>query len=378
MRFLHISDLHIGKRLHEFPLAEEQRYMLERVLDIVDERQPNGVLISGDVYDKSIPSTDAVGMFDDFLVALCDRGVRTFVIAGNHDSAERLSFGSRIMASGGVHICGSYNGETVPITVLNGEEECNVYMLPFVRPASVRRFFDCEIESYTDALAAVIERMNIDPKRNNILLAHQMVVGAECSGSEDVSVGGVDGVSASVFEKFDYVALGHIHRAQRCGSERVRYCGSPMKYSLSEATDTKSAILLTLSRSGELTTEQIPIPPLHDMHRLRGSYDELMSREFYEGKPYREDYVGITLTDEDDVPDAMARLHTVYHRLLTISYDNNRTRNGNTTADGASSCSVSPCQLFSEFYELRNGRPLGADAEEHVKDIIDEIWGCEE
>lgn len=378
MRFLHISDLHIGKRLHEFSLAEEQRYMLERVLDIVDERRPNAVLISGDVYDKSIPSTDAVGIFDDFLVALCDRGVETFVIAGNHDSAERLSFGSRIMASSGIHICGSYNGQTVPITVTDGDEECDIYMLPFVRPASVRRFFECEIESYTDAIAAVIGRMNVDPKRRNILLAHQMVVGAECSGSEDISVGGVDGVSASVFADFDYVALGHIHRAQRCGSERVRYCGSPMKYSLSEASDTKAAVLLTLSGSGELTTEQIPIPPLHDMHRLCGSYDELMSREFYEGTSYREDYVGITLTDEDDVTDAMARLRTVYHRLLTINYDNARTRGGSTVADGATSRSASPIELFAEFYELRNGKALSADAEEHMKESIDKVWGCRE
>jgi exonuclease SbcD len=293
--------LHLGKRLHETSLIEDQEAILTQIIEIIEIEKPNGILIAGDIYDKSVPSAEAVQLFDYFLVELVKRKMEVFVISGNHDSPERIAFGSKIMDVSGVHLSPVYNGDIKPITLKGENEEVDVYMLPFIKPSHVRRFYDEEeISSYTDAVRVAIEKMHIDKARNNVLVTHQFVTGATRSDSEE-SVGGTDNVDASVFSDFDYVALGHLHKPQNCGSNRIRYCGTPLKYSFSEARDEKSVTVLTMGEKGVNDVRTVPLTPMRDMHEIKGTYEELTARSFYDGTTYRDDYMRITLTDEEDV-----------------------------------------------------------------------------
>ena len=375
MKLIHLSDLHLGKRLNEFSLLEDQVYILMKILNVIDEERPDAVLISGDVYDKSVPSAEAVELLDDFLVRLAERRLQVFVISGNHDSPERLAFGGRLMDESGVHLSPVYSGHVKPLTLEDGFGPVNIYMLPFVKPGHVRRFFPEEkIESYTDALAVAIRDMQPDFSQRNVLLAHQFVTGAERSESEELTIGGLDNVDASVFDGFDYVALGHIHAPQDIGSARIRYCGTPLKYSFSEAKQQKSVTVAELGEKGSLTLRTVPLSPKRDMVELRGHYDELMSRRFYEGTGWQEDYVHITLTDEEDVPEAMARLRSVYQNLMKLDYDNARTRH-TAQIDGAEGAeSKSPMELFSEFFEKQNGRAPSDEQRALLSKLMETIW----
>lgn len=373
MKLIHLSDLHLGKRLNEYSLIEDQEYMLSRVLEIIDRESPDGVLIAGDIYDKSIPTAEAIRLFDDFITGLSERNIPAFVISGNHDSAERLSFGSRLMGASGIYFSGVYEGKTPSISLYDDNGEVRIYMLPFFKPQQARRFHGDGIESYTDAIRASIEAMEIDPSVRNVLIAHQFVTGSGRSDSEEISVGGADEVDISVFGGFDYVALGHLHRPQNCGDERVRYCGSPLKYSFSEAGDVKSVTVVKLAEKGNLTVRTVPIPAMRDMVELRGKYDELMQISFYEGTSYREDYVRITLTDENDVPDAIGRLRVVYRNLMKLDYDNERTRKGADEFELPVE-KRTPFELFSEFFEMQNNKPMSKEQADLAMELIEDIW----
>ncbi len=380
MKLIHLSDLHLGKRLNEFSLLEDQKYILLRILQVIDDEQPDAVLIAGDVYDKSVPSAEAVELFDDFLVRLSGRSYRgrklqTFVISGNHDSPERLAFGGRLMAGSGIHLAPVYSGKVDPIPLEDEYGRVNIYMLPFVKPVHVRRFFpEVKIESYTDALRTAVEGMATDPAERNVLIAHQYVTGAVRSESEETYVGGLDNVDVSVFEGFDYVALGHIHGPQDIGSPRVRYCGTPLKYSFSEALHIKSVTVADLGEKGDLRVHTIPLQPKRDMAELRGTYEELMRRSFYENTGRQEDYVRITLTDEEDVPEAMARLRVVYPNLMKLDYDNTRTRHAGQIDGAVDAETRSPLELFSEFYEKQNGCMPGEEQTALLTKLIETIW----
>ena len=374
MKLMHLSDLHLGKRLNEFSLLEDQAYILLKILNVADEERPDAVLIAGDVYDKSVPSAEAVELFDDFLVRLSERKTQVFVISGNHDSPERLAFGGRLMDASGVHLSPVYSGHVEPVTLTDSFGPVSFYMLPFVKPSHVRRFFQEEtIENYNDALKVAIGDMKLNAGGRSVLIAHQFVTGAERSESEEVSVGGLDNVDALVFDGFDYVALGHIHGPQNI-NERVRYCGTPLKYSFSEAKHNKSVTMVELGEKGALAVRTVPLIPKRDMLELRGRYEELMRRSFYENTNYQEDYVHITLTDEEDVPEAMGRLRVVYRNLMKLSYDNTRTRHA-SQIDGAEDLDTkSPMDVFSEFYEKQNGTGLSEEQESFLKILIDKIW----
>ncbi|MCR5665106.1 MAG: exonuclease SbcCD subunit D [Oscillospiraceae bacterium] len=380
MKLIHLSDLHLGKRVNEFSMLDDQRFILDRILAVIDGEEPDAVLIAGDVYDKSVPSAEAVELFDDFLVRLAARRFRgrplqTFVLSGNHDSPERLAFGGRLMDASGVHLAPVYGGRVEPFALTDEFGEVRFYMLPFVKPVHVRRFFpESGVESYTDALSAAVRAMKLDGSVRSVLMAHQFVTGAERSESEEISVGGLDNVDASVFEGFDYVALGHIHGPQNIGSERVRYCGSPLKYSFSEAAQEKSVTVVELGGKGSLRIRTVPLKPKRDLTELRGRYEELMRRSFYEGKPWQEDYVHITLTDEDDVPEAMARLRTVYRNLMKLDYDNARTRHTAQIDAAAETDRKSPLELFGEFYEKQNGEKPNDAQLALLSGLIEEIW----
>ena len=374
MKFVHLSDLHLGKRVNEYSMLEDQEYILTKIINIIDDEKPAGVIIAGDVYDKSIPSAEAVQMFDDFLTRLAKRNLQVFIISGNHDSPERMSFGSRLMDQSGIHISQVYSGKIEPFALKDEHGIINVYMLPFVKPAHVKRFSDESIESYTDAIRVAVAEMNVDQSARNLLITHQFVTGATRSESEDISVGGSDNVDVSVFDGFDYVALGHIHSPQNCTSERVRYCGTPLKYSFSEAKDNKSVTVVEIAEKGSLSVETISLVPMRDMVEIKGRYNEIILKSFYENTSYQEDYIHITLTDEEDIVDAIGKLRTVYHNLMKLDYDNKRTRSV-SQVDGAVDVETkTPIELFSDFYELQNNQPMSDEQKAFVEDLIEQVW----
>ncbi len=374
MKFIHLSDLHLGKRVNEYSMLEDQEYILKEIISIIDKERPDAVIIAGDVYDKPVPSGEAVMLFDGFLNQLADRKIHTFIISGNHDSPERMSFGAHLILESGIHISGAYDGKVKPVALDDEYGTVNVYMLPFIKPANVRRFIDGEISSYTDALGAVISGLDIDKYERNLLITHQFVTGASRTDSEDITVGGTDNVDASVFDDFDYVALGHIHRPQNCTSERIRYCGSPLKYSFSEANDKKGVTVVELLDKGNLSLRVVPLVPMRDMVELRGEYQDLMKKSFYENTSYREDYTHITLTDEEDIMDAIGRLRTVYHNLMKLDYDNARTRSSAVIEKIDEVERKSPIDLFSDFYELQNNKPMSEEQSHFMKNLIERVW----
>ena len=379
MKLIHLSDLHIGKRVNEYSMLEDQEYILKEILGIIDAEAPDGVIIAGDVYDKAVPSAEAVALFDEFLFKLAKRKLSVFVISGNHDSPERIAFGGRLMETSGIYISPVYDGKTEPITLSDEYGNVNIYMLPFIKPIHVRRYNEnAEIASYTDALRVAIEGMNVDEPERNVMITHQFVTGSERTESEEISVGGTDNVDVAVFEKFDYTALGHIHRAQNCSSEKVRYSGTPLKYSFSEAKDKKSVTVVELSEKGNMGVREVPLVPLRDMHEIKGTYEELMSRSFYENTPYCEDYIHITLTDEDEVYDAIGRLRSVYKNIMKLDYDNTRTRSRQTATGAEHVEEKHPLVHFEEFYLKQNERPMDERQSEFVGKLIEEIWGGEQ
>ena len=375
MRFAHISDLHIGKRLHEVSLLDDQAYILEEIRKILRDERPDAVLIAGDIYDKSAPSAEAVRLFDDFLSGLASDGQKVFVISGNHDSAARVAYGGRIMERSGVHLSApAYEGGVRPVTLTDGHGPVDIYLLPFIKPVHVSLAFpDEKIESYTDALRVAVEKMPINPKRRSVLVAHQFVTGAVRSDSEEVSVGGLDNVDAAVFAPFSYVALGHIHRPQNIGSPRVRYSGTPLKYSFSEAGDEKSVTMAELDGKEEVSLRTIPLTPKRDLREVKGTYEELMKKENYKGTA-TEDYLHIVLTDEEDVPDAMRKLKTVYPNVLRLDYDNVRTRSGAVVEAAPETEEKSPLALAEEFYAMQNGRPMSGAQTEYLRRMIGTVW----
>ncbi len=373
MKFMHLSDLHIGKRVNEFSMLEDQKYILAQILELVREERVDGVFLAGDLYDKPVPPAEAVGVLDLFLTRLAGMEVPVFAVSGNHDSAERVAFGAQLFSSRGVYLSPVYDGNVEKISLADEHGEVRVYLLPFVKPAVMRHVFEEEeINSYQDAVRVAVEHMEIDPSVRNILVAHQFVTGAKRCESEEILVGGLDNVDAAVFERFDYVALGHIHSPQHVGRETVRYCGTPLKYSFSEAEQEKSVTVVELKEKGQVELRKIPLKPLRDMRRIRGDYLEVTKRSFYENTN-TEDYVQITLTDEEDIPDGLQKLRVIYPNLMRLEYDNTRTRE---SGDVTGACEVehkSAPELFGEFYELQNNQPMSVQQEAFVRELIGKI-----
>lgn len=374
MKFLHLADLHLGKRVNGFSMLEDQAHILRQILAILDDEQPDGVLIAGDVYDKSVPSVEAVGLLDGFLTELRARGVPVLLISGNHDSPERLAFGGRVMDSCGIHISPVYDGALAPVTLHDEFGPVHVWLLPFVKPAHVRRWFpDADIESYTDAVAEAVAHMDIDTAARNVLVTHQFVTGGARSGSEELSVGGTDNVDSGVFAPFDYVALGHLHGAQHIGRETIRYAGSPLKYSFSEARQHKSVTVVTLGEKGDVQVRTVALTPLRELREIRGSYDELTARSFYEHTTYRSDYLHLILTDEQDVFDAMSRLRTIYPYLMTLDYDNARTRAAGGMSVPAETERRTPLELFEALYTRQNHQPMSDVQRAYIAQLMEQI-----
>lgn len=411
MKFLHISDLHIGKRVNEFSMIEDQKYILRQIKEIALEKQVDAVMIAGDIYDKPVPSAEAVQLFDQFLTELADCGKKVFAVSGNHDSAERIAFGAQLMSSREVYVSPVYDGTVKCVTCQDAYGELCIWLLPFIRPAAVRHAWrnmaeeagmenvirnmqtdsetmmedvggtkqdlaqedDVEtVETYQDALQYVVTHMPVDASKRNILVAHQFVTGASRCESEEISVGGLDQIEAGVFDVFDYVALGHIHSPQHIGRETLRYCGTPLKYSFSEAEQQKSVVVMEIKEKGDVLIEKVPLKPLRNLRKIRGTYMELMSKDFYEGTDTG-DYLQITLTDEEDVPDGMAKLRTVYPNLMQLVYDNSRTRQSRQVEVTERVEQKSEMELFEEFYVIQNNQPMSEDQQNFVKNLLEEL-----
>ncbi len=408
MKFIHLSDLHLGKRVNGYSMLEDQEYILNEIKAVITAESPDAVLIAGDVYDKPVPPAEAVRLFDDFLVQLSRLGLKVFVISGNHDSPERIAFGSRLMDASGIYLSPVYDGTVTPVSLHDAYGVVDVYMLPFIKPAHVRRFYETEteqIQSYTDAMQTALSHLPLDHTHRNVLITHQFVTGSVRAESEEISVGGSDNIDASVFAPFDYVALGHLHTPQNCGqtapttaadssedeqadathdtelsadtqagATRIRYCGTPLKYSFSEAKDRKSVTVIELYEKGNLHIHTVPLKPLHDLVELKGTYDTVTARSFYEGTSWQEDYTHITLTDEEDIPDAIGKLRAIYHHLMKLDYDNKRTRSSSEITADLAVEEKTPIQLFSDFYELQNNQPLSEDQATFLNGLIETIW----
>lgn len=370
MRFLHTADLHIGKKLGEIPLLEDQRYILRQISGIASEKKCDAVLIAGDIYQNTAPSADAMEVFGDFLSDLYGKGISVIAISGNHDSDQRVAYMSGLVRNSGIYMSDKFSGSLQEI-VIDGHEEISFWLLPFIRPVNVRRFFpDLQIDSYSDAVRTVIDNSGVDPGRINVILAHQFVTGSSVSESEELTVGGIDNVDPSVFDGFDYAALGHLHRPQRVGKEHIRYSGSPLKYSISESGDIKSCVVIDVRDKGNVCIETVPLNPLHDVRNIRGMLNEIMQM------PYSQDYVRVELNDEDVPPDARISIASVFPNMVRYAVVNSKT-SVETDVDMADEIqNKSVLELFCDFYSSQNNGVM--PDEKHMKimrEVLEETGG---
>lgn len=368
MKLFHLSDLHLGKRVHGFSMLEDQRHILKQIIEAVLAEKPDAIMIAGDIYDRAVPSTEAMELFDSFIFELSEIGVATFITAGNHDSAERLAFANRLIKKSDIFISAAYNGETAPIKLCDEFGAVNIFMLPFIKPAQVKRFFDdTDIESYNDAVKAAVGAMEINPKERNILITHQFVTGGLRSDSEEISVGALDNVDAELFAQFDYVALGHLHRPQNI-APNIRYCGTPIKYSFSEADNKNSITVIELAEKGKMEIRLLPLLPLHDMVEIKGSYNDVM-------RSRSEHYVRVTLTDEQYIPYVFDKLRTAYPNIMRLDYENSRTKATDAELQFEKAEQKQPIELFSDFFKSQNKRDMTEQQSKFIASVIDEMRG---
>lgn len=376
MKLIHMSDLHLGKRYIEHSFLEDQKDILEKILREIELNQPEGIIIAGDIYDKSVPSAEAVEVFDSFLTKLAALKTPVFLISGNHDSAERIAFASHIMKESGIYISPIYAGKIEPVTLQDEYGPVNFYLVPFLKPANVRRYYpEKEINNYSDAFRVLVEEMHLNKEERNVLIAHQMISGSEVSGSEEMSVGGVESIEASVFEDFDYVALGHIHKRQTMKG-KIHYCGTPLKYHFSEIKNKNGITLAELKEKGDLSLTTLYLTPQRELRELKGKFDDLMKEEFYL-KQNREDYYHVILTDEEDILDGAKKLRNIYPHILKMDYDNTRTRTRSSLQAIEELEEKSVSELFEEFYERQNGLGLNEFQKDYFDKLMKEMKGEE-
>lgn len=373
MKIAHLGDLHIGKKVNDFSMLKDQEYVFEQIIDIVQKEQVNVVCIAGDVYDKQIPSLDAVGLFDDFLTKLSNIGIGVYIISGNHDSAERLSFAGKLLEKADVYVAHMYDGQVEKQVVSDEYGEINIYMLPFIKPIHVKKYFtEIDLGDYNQAVKKVIESIDIDSSKRNILMAHQFVTGASVCESEELSIGGLENIDASIFDDFDYVALGHIHGAQKVGRETLRYSGTPLKYSFSEINHKKSITIVDMREKNDIEIKLVELKPLHDMRRIEGTYEEVTLKENYINTDTM-DYMYIILKDEEDIIDAIGKLRSIYPNIMKLEYDNLRTRNNNRIDITSKIGEKTPLDLFEELYEMQNNQKMSQEQIEYMSEFMEKI-----
>ena len=378
MKFLHLSDLHIGKSVNGFSMLNEQRHVLAQVLGYIQEKKPSAVIIAGDIYDKAIPNIEAVCVFDDFLTKIAKENVAVLLISGNHDSPERLSYASRLLCDKKVFLCGTFDGFMQKVVFEDEHGDINFWLLPFIKPSSVRgQFTEYNIESYDDAIKAVLKTTDVDYSKRNVLVAHQFFTkyGVESllSDSEMNPIGGLDAIDVGVVEGFDYVALGHLHGSQKVGSEYIRYAGSPLKYSFSEVAHKKSIMLVEMNEKGSVEIERLPLIPIHDMREIRGEIERLTSDEVT-SLADKEDYLRVTLTDEEEIIDPIGKIRSVYPNVMLIDFDNSRTNIDifEISPDAESVVKASLYDMFGDFFQKANESAMSEEQSRIVKELLEE------
>ncbi len=402
MKFLHISDLHFGRTLSDFDLYEDQNHLIGRILEAADEHQVDALLIAGDVYDRANPGDGAMNLLDSLLSRASEHNLRTFLISGNHDSDDKLNFGRAFFESREVFIYSRFDGTLHEVTLSDEYGPLHVYLLPFVKASQVRHFYpDARIDTYEDAVRLVIGQSGVNPEERNVLIAHQFVAGtgdvseesknqeepsaenenreAEpvrfdpvLGGSESAAVravGNVEKIGSRIFDAFDYTALGHIHTAQRVGRDTVRYSGSPMKYSLSEVNDRKSMVLVTIKEKGAVETELLPIPPLRDLRHLRGTMEQLLRKENIQDP---DDFIYVTLTDENLIEDAIGIFREYYPNIVKIDYDNSHTHDSEASVEELFDERISFEDLIAGFYRQMYGTEISEEERSVLKDAAKE------
>lgn len=385
MKLLHISDLHIGKKLREMDITDDQIYILNEIIQIADREKPDGILIAGDVYDRSVPPANAVNIFNHFLTELEKRGLKIFIISGNHDSPERLNYGKDILGKNYVYIAGTFNGNMERITLSDEYGPIHIHLLPFIKPSVVSYFYKeeeseaVEIDSYEKACKIVVDAANVDVNERNILLAHQFVTNhgmePERSDSEAINVGGLDNIDVSCFDVFDYVALGHIHRPQKVGRETVRYCGTPLKYSFSECNHKKSVTIIEIKEKNNITISKTPLIPLKDMRIIKDTLDNLLHDEKYTSQN-REDYIYAIITDEKDIYDPIGQLRSVYKNVLLLEVENAKTKfSENEERMSLEVTGKTPFAIFEEFYKNQNNAEMTKEQQSVLYEIFEELGG---
>lgn len=382
MRILHLADLHLGKILQEESLLEDQKYMLEEIIKKVQEENIEIILISGDIYDRSIPQTDAVDMLDYFLNKLIkDLKKQVFIISGNHDSKERLGFGNKIFENDGLYISSKYEGQIKKVELQDEYGKLNIYLLPFIKPVEVKKYFEDEILSYDETIKKIIEKENIDETQRNIILTHQFVtcIGEEVerTDSETISLGGIDNVDISNYDKFDYVAIGHVHRPQRIGRDTARYAGTMLKYSFSEVNHKKTIPIIDFKEKGNINIKLVELIPLRDMREIKGPIEELTKKENYKNTN-TEDYIKAIITNEEPVYDAIGQIRKVYPNVLKLEIQNSKSsvsQNDEKEKELQNIKNKSEVELFNEFYKFQNYTELNDEQTQVIENIVKEIKG---
>ena len=379
MKIMHLADLHIGKTILEQSLLEDQKYMLNQIINIIKQENVNIVLIAGDVFDRTVPSSEAVELLDDFLNSLIkELKIKVFMISGNHDSKERLGFGNKIFEEEGLYIQTTYEGNIGKVTLEDEYGNLNIYMMPFIKPIEVSKYFDDEIEDYDEAFSKIMDKEEINEKERNIILSHQFVTNAgkepdRCE-SETLSIGGTENIDVSHFDKFDYVALGHIHGPQKVGRDTIRYSGTMLKYSFSEVHHNKSVPIIEFKEKTNIDYKLVPLKPLRDMRVIEGPIEELLKKENYEGTNL-DDYIMAIVTNEEPIYDAIGQIRRIYPNTLRLDIKNSKTQNefGNNFSNVEKIRQKNELELFEEFFEFQNNVPLTDEQKDIVSEIITSI-----
>jgi exonuclease SbcD len=381
MKLAHLADLHIGKTVNGYSMLEDQTFILNEILKILDQEKVDGVLIAGDVFDRAVPSAEAIHVFEDFLNSLGERKVEIFMIAGNHDSGERLSFGSHFQEQSHLHNAGIYEGHLDPVVLQDAYGEIDFWLLPYVRPMNVNAYIEKEedkISGYTAAVQYILDHAEMDETKRNVILAHQFVTGSKVDqdGSEELTLGGTDEVSAELFERFDYAALGHIHRPQKLLKDTIRYAGTPIPYSFGEAKFEKSMPIVELKEKGNTEVELIPLHPLHGMRTIRGSFDEIRANASEDSDS--EDYMHIILTDETEIPDAAVLLRNLYPNLMNLEYERTMAAFEDASLPETQKIHNDPKAIFEDFFAERTGHEMSEEEKGYIASLVEEIWNGKE
>ena len=374
MKLAHISDLHLGKTLYNYSLIEDQEYILEQIVGILVEKKVDVLMIAGDVFDKNVAPEAGLKVFRKFLNRLVESKIKVLIISGNHDSAERLTFGGEFMTEKGIFFSKVYDGQIDPVSFEDEYGPVNFYLLPFIKPQIVNHYIEGnEIDTYEEAVQFAVKNMNINTSERNVILAHQNILSAKRCESEENIIGGLDAVSDAVFKDFDYTALGHIHSQQKIGKNNVFFCGTPLKYSVSEFDQEKKMPIISLAKKGKLDIEMISLIPKRDLRKITGTLDEILSNAKNDPNNH-EDFIDITLTNEDEVMDAMASLRTVYPNVLKLSYDNKASRAAENVEKFSGVNEKKPLEIFEAFYQSRRGTEMNDEQKNYIQALIEKIW----